>query len=59
MATRSNSEVTTWYMTEEQRLAYIAKHPITGKKKETGFNYKDYRDQTKQRHEAAREAKEG
>lgn len=34
-----NGEVTTWFMTEEQRLAYIEKHPIiqTGKPKGSSF----------------------
>jgi hypothetical protein len=27
-------KVTTWQMTEEERLAYIAKYPITKKEKE-------------------------
>ena len=29
-------KVTVWYMTEEQRLAYIAKHPIVPTKQPSG-----------------------
>lgn len=35
-----HGEVKVWYMTEEERLAYIKKHPIipTKKKKEKAFS---------------------
>ncbi|MCM3413559.1 hypothetical protein [Metabacillus litoralis] len=32
-------KVTTWHMTEEQRLAYIAKYPIIPKEKPKGSSY--------------------
>jgi hypothetical protein len=31
--------VTVWYMTEEERLAYIAKHPINETSKPKGVNF--------------------
>jgi NADH:ubiquinone oxidoreductase subunit E len=34
-----NGKVTTWQMTEEQRLAYIAKHPIVKTKKPKGESF--------------------
>lgn len=33
------SEVKVWYMTEEERLAYIKKHPIKPTKKLNGSSY--------------------
>jgi hypothetical protein len=36
-----NGEVTVWYMTEEERLAYIAKHPIIPTEKPKGSSYVD------------------
>jgi hypothetical protein len=32
-------EVKVWYMTEEERLAYIKKHPIKSTKKPKGASY--------------------
>jgi hypothetical protein len=43
------SKVTVWYMTEKERLAYIAKHPIKPTKKkrsridEAEFHKKDFK----------------
>ncbi|MBT2722296.1 hypothetical protein [Bacillus sp. ISL-46] len=38
-------QVTTWQMTEEERLAYIEKHPIVKTKKERPVNFHtDYPD---------------
>jgi hypothetical protein len=33
------SKVTVWYMTEEERQAYIKKHPIVKTKKERPVNF--------------------
>lgn len=39
------SKVTVWYMTEEERLSYIKKHPIIKTKKERPINFDtDYPD---------------
>ncbi|MCM3567883.1 hypothetical protein [Neobacillus mesonae] len=37
----SHGEVTVWYMTEEERLAYIEKHPIIPIEKPKGSSYED------------------
>lgn len=54
-------KVTTWQMTEEERLAYIEKHPIRPikKPKGTGFSFDspDYKISTEQRKENARKAR--
>lgn len=34
-----NGEVHTWFMTEEERLAYIKKHPIVQTEKPKGSTY--------------------
>ncbi|MGG3798949.1 hypothetical protein [Metabacillus fastidiosus] len=36
-----NGPVTTWFMTEEERLAYIAKHPIKPSDKPKGSSFVD------------------
>lgn len=51
----SPGEVETWFMTPEQLAAYVDKHPIISARDAVGQNYKDFRQQTRQRHEAARE----
>jgi len=35
------SDVKIWYMTEEERLAYIAKHPIVPRPREKGDTFAD------------------
>ncbi|WP_179212614.1 hypothetical protein [Priestia aryabhattai] len=35
------SEVKVWYMTEEERLAYIKKHPIVPTKRKKGDSFAD------------------
>jgi hypothetical protein len=37
-------EVTVWFMTEEERLAYIEKHPIVSIKKPKGTGFSDISD---------------
>jgi len=35
------SDVKVWFMTEEERLAYIKKNPIVPRKREKGDSFKD------------------
>lgn len=40
----SLGKVTVWYMTEEERLAYIKKHPIRPIERPKGSTYEDIHD---------------
>lgn len=39
-----DSKVTVWYMTEEERLAYIKKHPIIPTEQPKGSSYLNVQD---------------
>ncbi len=54
-------KVKVWYMTEEQRLEYIKKHPIKPTERPNGTSYSDlisYSERTKIRHSENRKKRQ-
>lgn len=52
-------KVTVWYMTEEERLAYIEKHPIIKHDKPSGSNFAMTEDEFVNRSKKARSSRWG
>lgn len=52
------SKVTTWQMTEKERLAYIKKHPIRPTKAKKGSSFANIHDYGERKKQIIKEAKE-